>query len=65
MYKIFKFFLSIIFFIPKIILDSIFSVFKLMILMVVILVALYYGGNYYVKNFFSTAYHTYTKSDKK
>ncbi|MGI4776316.1 MAG: hypothetical protein ACRYE9_05325 [Janthinobacterium lividum] len=53
MLKIFRFFLSVILFIPKLILDSIFGFFKLILLLVIVVTAVFYAGNYSIKSFFS------------
>lgn len=53
MTKIVKFIMYIILFIPRLILDSIASVFKLIILLVIIVGAILYFGNYSIKSFFT------------
>lgn len=52
MSKIIKFIFNIIFFIPKLLLESIGSLFKLILLLVIIGVLIIYGGKYSVKKFF-------------
>jgi hypothetical protein len=53
MSKILKFILDIILFIPRLIMDSIASLFKLIILLVIIVAAVLYFGKYSIKSFFS------------
>lgn len=50
---IFKFILNVILFVPRLILDSITSLFKLLLLLVIIVGAVLYLGKYSVKSFFS------------
>jgi hypothetical protein len=65
MSKVVKFLLSIILFIPKLILDSVASLFKLIILLVIIVAAVFYLGNYSVKSFFSPAHKEIKIEPKK
>lgn len=65
MSKILKFILDIILFIPRLILDSVTNIFKLLILLLIIVGVVLYLGKYSINSFFSSTEKTITVEHEK